>query len=186
MVRRMLVKKYGNRRLYDTESSRYITLEDLTAAIKGGAEAKVIDAKSGADLTQETLTQIIMEGRGADKILPAPLLHQLIRLGDDLLADFLGRYVQAALELYLRARQTTQSLMPFNPLVALTQFANNAPFGGWGQPPQPPMPQPIQAMPPMPQPASSVPPPAAAAPNDVQELRRELDELKTLLRKRRR
>ena len=48
-----IIKKYPNRRLYDTESSRYITLEDLTAAIKGGAEAKVIDAKSGADLTQE-------------------------------------------------------------------------------------------------------------------------------------
>ena len=129
----MLVKKYGNRRLYDTESSRYITLEDLTAAIRDGAEARVVDAKTGQDLTQTTLTQIIMEGRGGEKILPAPLLHQLIRLGDDALADFLGRYVQAALELYLTAKKTTQSFMPFNPLVALTQFAQNTPFGGWNQ-----------------------------------------------------
>lgn len=184
----MLVKKYGNRRLYDTESSRYITLEDLTASIKGGAEAKVIDAKTGADLTQETLTQIIMEGRGADKILPAPLLHQLIRLGDDMLADFLGRYVQAALELYLRARQTTQTLMPFNPLVALTQFANGSPFGGWGQAAPQQVPPSMQSMPPMqpmPQPMPSAPPPPAAPANtDVQELRKELDELKSLLRKR--
>ncbi len=162
----MLVKKYGNRRLYDTESSRYITLEDLTVAIRDGAEAKVVDAKTGADLTQITLTQIIMEGRGADKILPAPLLHQLIRLGDDALADFLGRYVQAALELYLTAKKTTQSFMPFNPLVALTQFANNTPFGGWGQQ-QPP-----------------VQPERSRGPTDVEEMRKELDELKGMLRKR--
>lgn len=168
----MLIKKYGNRRLYDTESSRYITLGDLTEAIRGGAEAKVVDAKSGADLTQVTLTQIIMEGRGAQKLLPASLLHQLIRLGDDALADFLGRYVQAALELYLQARKSTQAFMPFNPLVALTQFANNAnPFSTWGTnaSPQPPP----QAMPVAPAPA-----------NDVDQLRRELDELKGMLRKR--
>ena len=168
----MLVKKYGNRRLYDTEASRYITLEDLTASIRGGAEAKVVDAKTGADLTQSTLTQIIMEGRGGEKILPAPLLHQLIRLGDDALADFLGRYVQAALELYLTAKKTTQSFMPFNPLVALTQFANNTPFGGWNQPSTQPFAVPPNA--PRPSPPES----------DVQQMRKELDELKGMLRKR--
>jgi polyhydroxyalkanoate synthesis repressor PhaR len=177
----MLVKKYGNRRLYDTEASRYITLEDLTAAIRDGAEARVVDAKTGQDLTQETLTQIIMEGRGGDRILPAQLLHQLIRLGDDALADFLGRYVQAALELYLTAKKTTQAFMPFNPLVALTQFANNTPFfspnavtprgfdGGWNQQSTTPVPVPSVASPP---------------PNDVEQLRKELDELKGMLRKR--
>ena len=169
----MLVKKYGNRRLYDTDSSRYITLEDLTAAIRAGAEAKVVDAKTGADLTQATLTQIIMEGRGGDRILPAPLLHQLIRLGDDALADFLGRYVQAALELYLTAKKTTQSFMPFNPLVALTQFANNTPFGGWGQSGTQPVPVP-----------STVAPPPPSPPGDVRQMRKELDELKGMLRKR--
>lgn len=161
----MLVKKYGNRRLYDTERSRYITLEDLTESIRAGADVKVIDAKTGADLTQVTLTQIIIEGRGADRILPAALLHQLIRLGDDALADFLGRYVQAALELYLQAKKTSQTFMPFNPLVALTQFAQGGPFGAWGSSPQPP------------------PPPLAPA-GDVESLRRELDELKEMLRKR--
>ncbi len=170
----MLIKKYGNRRLYDTESSRYITLDDLTEAVRGGADARVIDAKTGADLTQVTLTQIIMEGRGGEKILPAPLLHQLIRLGDDALADFLGRYVQAALELYLTARKTTQSFMPFNPLVALTQFANNTPFGGWAQPAQPPVPVPSTVAPTPPPPPNT----------DVDELRREVDELKGMLRKR--
>lgn len=158
----MLIKKYGNRRLYDTESSRYITLEDLTEAITRGAECRVIDAKTGADLTQVTLTQIIMEGRGGQNLLPSPLLHQLIRLGDDALADFFGRYVQAALELYLQARKTTQSFMPFNPLVALTQYAANASPFSWGQPSAPPPPQ----------------------TSSVDDLRRELDEIKGLLRKR--
>lgn len=171
----MLIKKYGNRRLYDTDSSRYITLEDLTEAIRKGADARVVDAKTNADLTQVTLTQIIMEGRGGEKLLPAPLLHQLIRLGDDLLADFLGRYVQAALELYLQARKTSRSLMPFNPLVALTQFANQNAFGGWGGP------QPSAPMAPPPMVEQAPPPPPA---NDVETLRKELDELKNMLRKR--
>ncbi len=168
----MLIKKYGNRRLYDTEASRYITLDDLTAAIRDGAEARVIDAKTGADLTQSTLTQIIIEGRGADKIFPAQLLHQLIRLGDDALTEFLGRYVQSALELYLQTRKASQSFMPFNPLVAMQQFAQGGtPYAGWGQSSVPPVPAPSTGGPPQPS-------------NDVSDLRRELDELKGMLRKR--
>lgn len=164
----MLVKKYGNRRLYDTESSRYITLEDLTQRIREGAEVKVVDAKTGADLTQPTLTQIIIEGRGADTLLPAPLLHQLIRLGDDVLADFLGRYVQGALELYLQAKKTSQTLMPFNPFAQLASFMTGGQgYGGQWSPPPP------------------QPPPAAPPPSDVESLRRELDELKKSLGKRR-
>jgi polyhydroxyalkanoate synthesis repressor PhaR len=170
----MLVKKYGNRRLYDTESSRYITLEELTQKIRAGAECRVVDAKTNRDLTQETLTQIIIEGRGADTLLPAPLLHQLIRLGDDALAEFLGRYVQGALELYLQARRSSQAVMPFNPLLALNPFGGA--LGTWlsgnaGQ-----------AGPSAPAPPAAAPPP----PSDVELLRRELDELKTSLQKRRR
>ena len=165
----MIVKKYGNRRLYDTESSRYITIGELTDRIQRGADVTVLDAKTGQDLTQVTLTQVIVENRGAGHLLPTPLLHQLIRLGDDALADFLGRYVQAALELYLTAKKTTQSFMPFNPLVALTQFANNTPFGGWGQQSTQPVPVPTTA----PQPL-----------NDLEQMRKELDELKGMLRKR--
>lgn len=165
----MLVKKYGNRRLYDTEASRYITLEDLTERIRQGAEVRVVDAKTNQDLTQATLTQIIVEGRGADSLLPAPLLHQLIRLGDDALAEFLGRYVQGALELYLQARKTTQTFMPFNPLLALTGFGQQGSFWGGGAPQQPPAP---------------APQPPAAPPSDVEALRRELDEIKQSLRKR--
>lgn len=109
----MIIKKYANRRLYDTRASRYITLDDLTALIRAGNDVRVVDAKSGADLTQATLTQIIIEGQGADRLLPVPLLLQLIRLGEDALAEFLGRHLSFALEMYLRARQQLQVPNPF-------------------------------------------------------------------------
>lgn len=170
----MLVKKYGNRRLYDTDASRYITLEDLAEHVREGAEVRVVDAKTNADLTQETLTQIIIEGRGAERILPASLLHKLIRLRDDALADFLGRYVEGALELYLQAKKTSQTLLPFNPMLGL--FGQVAP-GAWSGPsPQVPPPPPAAA--PTSEPAGGV---TAEA---VEALRRELDELRTSLRKR--
>ena len=167
----MLVKKYGNRRLYDTESSRYITLEDLTERIREGVDVRVVDAKTSADLTQQTLTQIIIEGRGAERILPTSLLHRLIRLRDDALADFLGRYVEGALELYLQAKKTSQSLMPFNPMLGLF---GQQPYALWNQAPV------------SPQPAPGAPPTVPADPtaDAVEALRRELDELKTSLRKR--
>src|SRR4051794_18176922 len=71
--RRVIVKKYSNRRLYDTEGSCYITLEELADRIRRGAEPRVVDAKTNEDLTQATLTQIIIEGRGAARLLPVPL-----------------------------------------------------------------------------------------------------------------
>ena len=158
----LVVKKYGNRRLYDTDTSRYITLEELTDRIRSGLEVKVVDAKTGADLTQATLTQVIIEGRGAGAFLPVPLLHQLIRLGDDALAEFFNRYVQVALEMYLQMKAGVSSLSPFNPFAALNPFASA-------------MMRPFQ---------SSSPAPAAAPQTDVESLKRELDELRRSLKPR--
>ena len=178
----MLVKKYGNRRLYDTEESRYITLDELTVKIQKGAEPRVIDAKTGEDLTQPTLTQIVMESRGAAKFLPVPLLTQLIRLNDGFLSEFLGRYVTAALELYLHARQGARTLAPWNPFAmlpftatsALARLANTP--AGWvdGMNSGPPNPEAT---------APDSPPPAP--PSEVEELRREVEALKRSLQKRR-
>lgn len=170
----MLVKKYGNRRLYDTEESCYITLEGLTERIRAGSDAQVVDAKTGKDLTQATLTQIIVEGRRADQLLPIPLLTQLIRLGDDALAEFLGRYVSSALEVYLQARQGAQSIAPYNPFAMMPfNLAQSMAryFGGpspWGEMP-------------------SAPPPSqeGARRSEVDDLRRELEELKRSLHPRR-
>jgi len=114
----MVVKKYGNRRLYDTERSTYITLDDLAARIREGADVTVLDAKTGEDLTQTTLAQIILESRGPARLLPVPLLKQLVRMGDDALAEFFGRYMTWALEVYLRMRKGAETFGPLNPLAA--------------------------------------------------------------------
>ena len=122
----MIVKKYSNRRLYDTEGSRYITLEELAEKIRLGADIKVQDAKTSEDLTQVTLTQIILESRGAARMLPIPLLVQLIRMGDDALAEFFGRFLSTALELYFQAKQGAQALTPYNPFANVPFAATNA------------------------------------------------------------
>jgi polyhydroxyalkanoate synthesis repressor PhaR len=176
----MLVKKYSNRRLYDTESSRYITLDELAAKIQAGADCRVVDAKTGADLTQVTLTQIILESRRGAHLLPIPLLLSLIRMKDDALTEFFGRYVTWALELYVHAKNNVQTVGAISPLAGLALQANPLArflFGGGGGlgfdssngAPPPPAPAPVVA-----------PPPSTS---DVAELRRELEELKSALRR---
>jgi polyhydroxyalkanoate synthesis repressor PhaR len=162
----LLVKKYGNRRLYDTARSRYITLEELAEIIRGGEDVRVVDAKRGDDLTNATLAQIIIDGRGAAKLLPVPLLIQLIRMGDGALAEFFGHYMSWALDAYLQAKQGAQAMAPFNPFLGggLSRLFG---MGAGRSEPQP------QAQP---QPSG----------DDVAALRRELDEIKQSLKKRRR
>ena len=98
------IKKYSNRRLYDTSESQYVTLEELAAKIRSGVDVKVVDAKTDEDLTQAILTQIIMESRGASRLLPSRMLMQLIRMEDDALAEFFGQYMSYALEFYQRVK----------------------------------------------------------------------------------
>jgi polyhydroxyalkanoate synthesis repressor PhaR len=183
--RRLIVKKYSNRRLYDTVGSRYITLEELAEKIRAGADVKVLDAKSNEDLTQGTLTQIILESRGAARLLPVPLLLQLIRMGDDALAEFFGRFLSTALEVYSGAKQGAAAISPYNPFANVPFAATNAlarlllgganTFSGWSEPSHPPAP-PAAA-------PQQTPPPAAG--DDVAAMRRELDELKRSLKPRR-
>lgn len=180
----MIIRKYANRRLYDTEGSAYITLDELAEKIRLGADVRVVDAKSNDDLTQATLTQIILESRGAARLLPIPLLVQLIRMGDDALAEFFGRFLSTALDLYVQAKQGAQAISPWNPFANVPFTASNAlarvllgasSMTGWGEPPAAP--------PPPPAPAKSPPPAEPSA--DIASLRRELDELKRALKPRR-
>jgi len=197
-----LIKKYGNRRLYDTGDSRYITLDELATKVRGGADVRVVDAKSGDDLTQATLTQIILESGNAHRMLPVPLLTQLVRLGDDALGEFFSRYVTAALELYLAGRRGVQHLARTSPLAgvplgatdALARMWMNTPMGqmmGFGAYPGPgyyPPAQPPAAPPPGPpdQPDDQPEPRDRRddrdRDDDVAELRRELEELKKAMR----
>ena len=168
----MIVKKYGNRRLYDTSDSRYITLENLADKVRQGAEVQVVDAKTGEDLTAPTLTQILIEGRGAGRLLPVPLLIQLVRLGDDALAEFFGQYLRWALDVYLNAKQGVRQLAPYNPLAMAPYGAADALLRMFGVSPARPEPPPS--------------PTAVGGSSEIAELRRELEGVKRSLRKRRR
>jgi polyhydroxyalkanoate synthesis repressor PhaR len=78
-----LIKRYESRKLYDTEESRYVSLEEISCWIREGQEVKVVDNASGADVTSQTLAQIILEeGRRGTSFLPSDLLHELVRLGE--------------------------------------------------------------------------------------------------------
>jgi polyhydroxyalkanoate synthesis repressor PhaR len=94
-----IVKKYANRRLYNTGSSRYVTLDDLSHMVRQGQHFVVHDAKSGEDLTRSILTQIILEEDGKGRnLLPISFLRQLISFYDDSLRAFLPRYLELSME----------------------------------------------------------------------------------------
>jgi polyhydroxyalkanoate synthesis repressor PhaR len=208
----VLIKKYGNRRLYDTGDSRYVTLDELAGKIRSGSDLRVVDAQTGEDLTQATLTQIVLETGNAAKFLPVQLLTQMIRLSDDALAEFFSRYVTGALDVYLQAKRGVQTIATYNPLTQIPMAAGDALarmwMGGFGGSPYqqypgytaPPPPYPVA--PPAGEPDSDetveeqpVKKRAKTEPtdargtdrandraDDVAEMRRELDELKQALR----
>ena len=100
---KVTIKKYANRRLYDTESSSYITLDRLGAMIREGRDFEVIDAKSGDDITHQVLTQIIVEeesrGEGAT-MLPVNFLRQLIGLYGGQMQGAVPQYLEAAMDMF--------------------------------------------------------------------------------------
>lgn len=101
-----LIKRYGSRKLYDTEESRYVSLEELAGWIRDGQQIRVIDNKSSDDVTSQTLTQIISEeGRRGTSLLPNDLLHDLIRIGEEAVSsgveqlhNSVDRLVQASID----------------------------------------------------------------------------------------
>lgn len=106
----ILIKKYGNRRLYDTAGSRYVNLDDLAAHIRAGREVKVVDAKSGQDLTRVVLTQIITEdAKDKPTGLPLELLRQLIIASDEVRQEFLMWYLKSAFDTYQTLQDTVQN-----------------------------------------------------------------------------
>jgi polyhydroxyalkanoate synthesis repressor PhaR len=93
-----VIKRYSNRKLYDTQESRYVTLEEIEEMIRTGREISVVDAASGEDLTSVTLTQIILENERTRRAsLPAAFLHQLIKHGESW-QDFVQKSMRASLE----------------------------------------------------------------------------------------
>src|SRR5690349_21306900 len=100
---KVTIKKYANRRLYDTESSSYITLDRLAEMVREGREFEVVDARSGEDITRQVLTQIIVEeeARGAT-MLPLNFLKQLIGLYGNSMQNFVPQYLEAAMDAFQR------------------------------------------------------------------------------------
>jgi polyhydroxyalkanoate synthesis repressor PhaR len=106
----VLIKKYGNRRLYDTAASRYVNLDDIAALIRQGKQVKVVDAKSGQDRTRVTLTQIITEdAKQKPTGLPLELLRQLIVASDEVRQEFIMWYLKSAFDAYQKVQDALQS-----------------------------------------------------------------------------
>ena len=102
-----VIKKYPNRRLYDTEISSYITIEDVRQLIIDGESFEVRDAKTGEDLTRCVLLQIIAEHeQDGEPVLSTQLLGQIIRFYGDSLQSYMGSYLERSMELFLEEQQS--------------------------------------------------------------------------------
>ena len=104
------IKKYGNRRLYDTAGSRYVNLEAIAALIREGKQVQIVDAKTGQDLTRVTLTQIITEdAKDKPTGLPLELLRQLIIASDEVRQEFVMWYLKSAFDSYQKVQDAVQN-----------------------------------------------------------------------------
>jgi polyhydroxyalkanoate synthesis repressor PhaR len=187
----VVIKKYANRRLYNTATSAYVTLDHLSQMVKDKTDFVVYDAKTGEDITRPVLTQIIFEeeSKGGQTLLPIPFLRQLISFYGDSLQGIVPQYLEMSMTQFARnqeqMRHYLQNAFGFNPFQQfesmgkqnMAMFENAMrmfnPFGA-GQPPSghangqdTPKPE----------------APAAAAGNEtaIDELKRKLDELQTQL-----
>jgi polyhydroxyalkanoate synthesis repressor PhaR len=98
----LVLKKYANRRLYDTEKSLYVTLQEVASIIRQGRHVKVLDAKTKEDVTAFILTQVVLEeARKKNSLLPVPLLHLIIQFGDNMLGEFFENYLQQIIQSYI-------------------------------------------------------------------------------------
>jgi polyhydroxyalkanoate synthesis repressor PhaR len=107
------IKKYANRRLYNTGTSAYVTLEDLAAMVKNGEDFIVHDAKSGEDITRSVLTQIIFEqeNKQGQNLLPITFLRQLIRFYGDSMQMLVPRYLEASIDSFTREQEKFRQQM---------------------------------------------------------------------------
>jgi len=106
----VLIRKYSDRRLYDTGASRYVKLKDIARMVRDGMDVRVVDGRTGKDLTHIILTQIIVEDAKERQIaLPLQLLTQLVRASDKATHDFLTWYLNSTLDLYQKAQDTVST-----------------------------------------------------------------------------
>jgi polyhydroxyalkanoate synthesis repressor PhaR len=174
MAKPLILKKYGNRRLYDAERSGYVTLSEVEKLVRQGRDVQVIDAKSGEDLTKSVLVQIILEEEGARQALPAAFLKQVIRMSQSPVKDQFSRMLSAWLDAFeaanANAAQSQHNLaaqMQRMFMAPLSMLQN--PFAMFAPPPPA-----AQAAPAPPEPPRAAP--TGAAPADLDLLRQQLAE----------
>jgi polyhydroxyalkanoate synthesis repressor PhaR len=142
----VIIKKYGNRRLYDMAASRYVNLDDIARLIREGKEVKVVDAKTGRDLTRVVLTQIITEdAKDKPTGLPLELLRQLIIASDEVRQEFVMWYLKSAFDTYQKVQDAVQNRLSdvqsaiFSPLETMKRFLGPAAPSELRPEPQPEM-----------------------------------------------
>jgi len=122
----VIIKKYANRRLYNTRTSSYITLDHLAQMVKDNVDFQVIDAKTGNDLTHSILAQIIMEEESAgEQMLPTNFLRQLISMYGNSMQALLPGYLEASMEYFrdnqAKMRKAIEDSIGVNPLAQIAQ-----------------------------------------------------------------
>ncbi|MBW8785098.1 MAG: polyhydroxyalkanoate synthesis repressor PhaR [Novosphingobium sp.] len=122
----VVIKKYANRRLYNTRSSSYITLDHLSKMTREGIDFKVVDAKTGADITHQILTQIIMEEEASgEQMLPVNFLRQLISMYGNSMQGMIPHYLEASMENFrtnqAKLNKALEDSLGNNPLAKLAQ-----------------------------------------------------------------
>ena len=120
----VIIKRYQNRRLYDTEASAYVNIDHLAELVNEGRTIKVVDAKTGEDLTRRFLTQILLE---SENTLPLEILQQLGCVTDRAFREFLNWYLSSAVAVYQQVQDSWQT--------QLKDFATKGPTPGFGFPP---------------------------------------------------
>ena len=131
------IKKYANRRLYDTEASKHVTLDGIRQLVAGGEDVAVIDDTTGQDITRSILLQVISEQeQGGRPILSADMLKHIIRFYGNPLQDLMGGYLERSVEVFMNQQkglqdqiQKTMGIAPFGTMQNLAQKNMDA----WGQ-----------------------------------------------------
>lgn len=129
MTEERLIKKYANRRLYDASQSRHITLDDIRTLIMGGEKVKVVDDKTGEDITRHILLQVIADQEQFGRpILSTQVLESLIRYYGNAMQGFLSSYLEKSIEAFMHQQDVMQSQMsklmtaaPLNTMAELTR-----------------------------------------------------------------
>ncbi|MBM4200072.1 MAG: polyhydroxyalkanoate synthesis repressor PhaR [Gammaproteobacteria bacterium] len=128
MATERIIKKYPNRRLYDTGISRYVTIDDIRLLVRSGEKFRVVDAKTDEDITRNLLLQVILEQEDKGQpIFTIEILEQLIRTYGDAMQGFMTSYLKQSLDLFLQQQRIVQEqmdgLLKHGPVSALTEMA---------------------------------------------------------------